>query len=111
MIGDKGNDNGKLKGILKKLGGKYNQDSILYKSFGVKNAMLIGTQSSDEEGNPVEFPGYNNEISVGEFKPMKVNQFYSKMKGRPFVFESYGMQMSWMEGYANYIRCKTKKSS
>ena len=111
VIGDKGNDNGKLKGILKKLGGKYNQDSILYKSFGVKNAMLIGTQSSDEEGNPVEFPGYNNEISVGEFKPMKVNQFYSKMKGRPFVFESYGMQMSWMEGYANYIRCKTKKSS
>jgi hypothetical protein len=108
VIGDKGNDNGKLKGLLKKLGNKYNQDSILYKSFDNKNAMLIGTQAEDEDGNEVEFPGFGKEISVGEFKPMKVSQFYSKMKGKPFVFESYGAQMTWMEAYAQYILSKKR---
>jgi hypothetical protein len=49
------------------------------------------------------------EVSVGEFKPMKVGEFYSKMRGRTFVFESYGEQMSWMEAYAEYIRLKSLK--
>jgi beta-glucosidase/6-phospho-beta-glucosidase/beta-galactosidase len=88
VIGEKGNDNGKLKGILKKFGTKYDQDSILYKSFDGKG-MLIGTQDKDEDGNAVEFPGMGKEISVGDFKPMKVSQFYSRMKGKPFVFEAY----------------------
>jgi hypothetical protein len=111
VIGDKGNDNGKLKGTLKKLGSKYNQDSILYKAFDNKNALLIGTQAKDEDGNAVDFPGLGNEVSVGEFKPMKVNQFYSKMKGKPFVFESYGAQMTWMEAYAEYIRLKKQQGT
>ena len=111
VIGEKGNDNGKLKGTLKKLGSKYNQDSILYKAFDSKNALLIGTQGEDEDGNPVEFPGLGKEVSVGEFKPMKVNQFYSKMKGKPFVFESYAVQMTWMEAYAKYILSKRQRES
>lgn len=109
VIGQKGNDNGKLKGFLKKVGSKYNQDSILYKQYDSKNAVLIGTQGRDEDGNSVDFPGMGNEVSVGEFKPMKINQFYSKMRGRSFVFESYGEQMGWMEAYAHYIRLKTQK--
>jgi hypothetical protein len=88
VIGDKGDDEGRLKGFLRKAGARYNQDSVLYKSFDGK-AVLIGTQGKDEDGNPVEFPGLGKEFSVGEFKPMKVSQFYSKMKGKPFVFESY----------------------
>lgn len=98
VIGDKGNDNGKLKGLLKKWGAKYNQDSVLYKSFDEK-AMLIGTQSKDEDGNAVEFPGMNKEVSVGDFKPMKISQFYSKMKGKPFVFESYQEADSFMTAW------------
>ena len=39
VIGDKGNDNGKLKGFLKKWGAKYNQGSILYKQFDSKKAV------------------------------------------------------------------------
>jgi hypothetical protein len=98
VIGDKGNDNGKLKGFLKKWGAKYNQDSVLYKSFN-ENAMLIGTQSKDEDGNAVEFPGMNKEVAVGEFKPMKISQFYSRMKGKPFVFESYQEADSFMTAW------------
>lgn len=98
VIGDKGNDNGKLKGLLKNWGAKYNQDSVLYKSFDEK-AMLIGTQSKDEDGNAVEFPGMGKEVSVGDFKPMKISQFYSKMKGKPFVFESYQEADSFMTAW------------
>lgn len=88
VIGDKGDDRGRLKGFLKKAGARYNQDSVLFKPFE-GNAVLIGTQGKDEDGNAVEFPGMGKEFSVGEFKPMKVSQFYSRMKGKPFVFESY----------------------
>ena len=103
VIGDKGNDNGKLKGILKKLGTKYNQDSVLYKSFDGKG-MLIGTQGKDEDGNAVEFPGMGNEVSVGDFKPMKVSQFYSRMKGKPFVFESYQEADSFMTAWFRSVQ-------
>jgi hypothetical protein len=110
IIGNKGDDSGNLKGFLKKMGAKFNQDSILYKSYDTKNAVLIGTQSQDEDGNKVEFPGLGKEFSVGEFKPMKVNQFYSKMKGKPFVFESYAIQKSWFEAFADYIRSKQSET-
>ena len=107
VIGDKGNDDGKLKGLMKKWGAKYNQDSIFYKSFDEK-AVLIGTQSKDEDGNPVEFPGLGKEVSVGVYKPMKMGQFYSKMKGKPFVFESYGIPKTWIEMYAEYLQHKVE---
>lgn len=106
VIGDEGKDNGKLKGFLKKWGAKYNQDSILYKQFDSKKAVLIGTQSKDEDGNPVTFPGMGNESSVGEFHPMRMGEFYSKMKGKSFTFESYSVQKTWFEAFADYIRSK-----
>lgn len=106
IIGDEGNDNGKLKGFLRKAGARYNQDSVLYKAFNNKNAILIGTQSADEDGNPVTFPGLGKEVSVGEFKPMRMGEFYSKMKGKSFTFESYSVQKTWFEAFADYIRSK-----
>jgi len=109
VIGEKMADNGNLKGILKKLGSKYNQDSILYKPYNDKKAYLIGTQATDEEGNSVDFPGLGREVSVGEFKPMKVGEFYSRMKGKPFVFESYGVPKTWVEMYAEYLRTKLEE--
>lgn len=110
VIGSSGKDNGNLKGFLKKFGAKHNQDSILYKAFDSKNAVLIGTQGKDEDGNAVEFPGNNKEVTAGEFKPMKVSQFYSKMRGKPFVFESYSVQMTWMEAYAKYLSLKKEQN-
>ena len=102
VIGEMGNDNGKLKGFLKKWGAKYNQDSVFYKSFDNKG-MLIGTQSKDEDGNAVDFPGMGKEYMVGDFHPMKMGQFYSKMKGKPFVFESYQEADTFNTAWLRYL--------
>ena len=102
VIGDKGDDSGRLKGFLKKAGAKYNQDSIFYKKFD-DTAVLIGTQSKDEDGNAVTFPGKNTEFTVGKFQPMKMGQFYSKMRGKPFVFESYEEAQGFFEKWLNHI--------
>lgn len=102
VIGEIGNDNGKLKGFLKKWGAKYNQDSVFYKSFDNKG-MLIGTQSKDEDGNAVDFPGMGTEYKVGDFHPMKMGQFYSKMKGKPFVFESYQEADTFNTAWLRYL--------
>ena len=102
VIGDKGDDSGRLKGFLKKAGAKYNQDSIFYKKFD-DTAVLIGTQSKDEDGNAVTFPGKNTEFTVGKFQPMKMGQFYSKMRGKPFVFESYEEAQGFFEKWLNNI--------
>ena len=102
VIGDKGDDSGRLKGFLKKAGAKYNQDSIFYKKFD-DTAVLIGTKSKDEDGNAVTFPGKNTEFTVGKFQPMKMGQFYSKMRGKPFVFESYEEAQGFFEKWLNNI--------
>jgi hypothetical protein len=76
-------DDGKLKGFLRKAGQKYNQDSVLYKEPG-KLAILIGTNT-----NPKADPGLNKEIIAGKWKPNTIGQFYTRMKGhRTFTFES-----------------------
>lgn len=111
VIGKEGEDSGNLKGLLMKLGAKYNQDSILFKPHNDKKAYLIGTQSKNEDGEPVSFPGLGNSVSVGEFKPMKMGEFYSRMKGRPFVFESYEQADTWMSSYAKYIALKEQQSN
>lgn len=73
-------DNGKLKGFLKKYGREYEQDSVLYKVPG-KKAVLIGTKSG-------VWPGLGVEFEIGDFKPNKIADIYSKMKGgRTYVFE------------------------
>lgn len=61
-------------------------------------------------------PETNNKISlvwtdidkmdkIGSFHPGKIAQFYSKIKGRPFVFESV-ISNSWFEGLARSLRRK-----
>lgn len=87
VFGEDGDDVGSLKGFLKDVGSKYNQDSVLYKQYDNKNAYLIGTSDKDEEGNKISYPGIGKEVSVGRFKPMRIGEFYSKMKGHTFVFE------------------------
>lgn len=74
-------DDKEMKDVIVKLGKKYEQDSVFFKPVGKDNGMLIGTNNSD-------FPGMGKEIDVGKWKPNKAGEFYSKMKGRSFVFES-----------------------
>ena len=87
VIGPEGPDSGQFRSHMFKWGEKYNQDSVLYKAFNDPNAVLLGTQSEDEDGNPVEFPGKFKIERVGTWHPQKIGMFYTKMKNKTFVFE------------------------
>lgn len=77
-----GDDNGQLENDLKKLGEKYDQDSILSVRSG--KAVLIGTSKRDNA-----FPNYGQKVEVGTGKYGKVSgEFFSRVKGRQFAFES-----------------------
>lgn len=76
------NDGGKLKNFLTRMGVKFNQDSVFYKSASSPSGILIGTASG-------RYPGLGTEVEVGKFSPQKVGQYYTRMKGdRTFTFES-----------------------
>lgn len=71
-----------LEKSLIKLGKKYDQDSVFVKPKDSEQAYLIGT-------NPTGFPGLGNKETLGTFKPNKLGDFYTEMKGgRTFVFDS-----------------------
>ena len=76
------NDSGRLKGFLKRVGVKYNQDSVLYKDASSDQAVLIGTASG-------RWPGLDVETKVGTWHANKIDSYYTQMKGhRSFRFES-----------------------
>lgn len=75
-------DGGRLKGFVKKMGAKFNQDSVLYKNADDEDAFLIGTVAG-------RWPGKDVEHRAGKFVPQKIGMFYTKMRNhRTFVFES-----------------------
>lgn len=80
--------NGTLKADLIRLGKKYDQDSITYSDVA-GNYYLIGTNSTG-------YPGMGVEVKLG--RPMfgKTGEFFSRVNGRPFVFEEM------VQGYYNF---------
>jgi len=107
-----GDDGGQLERDLIKLGRLYDQDSILSVPFEQKG-YLYGT-SKREDG----FPDYNQKVVVGKpvFGDAK-GEFFSRVKGRKFAFESYeeaSMPMTYngkwaVSLYAKEIREELKK--
>lgn len=78
----------KLKSDMIKLGEKYDQDAILYKTASSKQAMLIGTNDKDENGDPITFPSKGKRINVGKFKAGAKGEFYTRLKnGQTFAFK------------------------
>lgn len=73
VIGDIGDDSGKLKGFLKKMGQKYNQDSVIFKPFDSESAVIIGTKTG-------VWPGLGTEAEVGDWKPNLMTQFYTYLR-------------------------------
>ena len=75
------NDKGNLKNTLIKLGELFGQDSITY-SNKHSDYFLIGTSKKENA-----YPPYHTEMKLG--RPMfgKNGEFYSRVNGRPFVFE------------------------
>lgn len=106
VIGKDKEDSGHLKSALKKLGAKYDQESILFKPFGDPKAYIVGTTSVNEDGEPV-WPGLGTEVEAGTFHPNKVGQFFTKMKsGKTFVFEGIEIDKTPMQHFSEYIRRK-----
>ena len=97
---------GTLKDDLIKLGKKYDQDSITFNSVKDGNYYLIGT-------NRTGYPGYEKQIKLG--KPMfgKNGEFFSIVKGRPFVFENltsdnYSFDCTTLSYNISTIQCLKK---
>lgn len=75
------NNSKKLESDLIKLGMKYEQDAITYANASDGKYYLIGT-------NETGYPGLNIKMLLGKSMFGKDGEFYSKINGRPFVFES-----------------------
>jgi hypothetical protein len=76
-------DKGKLREDLINLGGKYEQDSILFIPKGGEGSILIGTNSC-----PNSYPGFGKEQKFRDRKMGKGGEFMTKVSGRPFMFEN-----------------------
>jgi len=86
---------GDLLKVLKKLGEKYDQDSITFSSVKEGKYYLVGTSKRDNS-----YPGYGVKNVLG--KPMfgKDGMFCSEIKGRPFVFsESLNEETNLIDDY------------
>lgn len=63
---------------IKELGKKYCQDSVLIVPQGGKDVRLYGTNNSD-------FPGLDQEVSVGDMKYGRSGEFMTKVGNRPIT--------------------------
>jgi hypothetical protein len=59
----------------------------LIKEFKQRSALYAGP---DTDGEVVDLKADGVEVRIGKFTPGKVGQYYSRVKGRPFVFETEG---------------------
>lgn len=73
---------------IQKLSDKYNQYGYLYS----------GPETSDK----IHLVAKDGETNIGSFQPMKIAQFYSKIKGKPFVFSEVSPN-SHIERYAKSL--------
>jgi hypothetical protein len=102
-----------LKKRVKELGAKYDQDSILFKHPKDEHASLIGTNSA-------EFPGKDQEVSVGKWHPRRIHEFFTTMRkareykdkdGNPIKGKtdrkehSFSFAESVQEGPQTYFAC------
>jgi hypothetical protein len=71
---------GQLERDLRRLGERYQQDSILFIPRGAESGVLIGT-------NHTGWPGYGKREKLGHPVFGKGGQFMTKVRGRPFVLE------------------------
>jgi len=81
-----GDDKGYLDRILQKLGRKYDQDSVALSPFGDDKWVLLGT-------NRAKFPGFGKRLPIGKFRGGQIGEFFTKVRNRPFVFESGEVMM------------------
>lgn len=76
-------DKGRLELDLRNLGEEFEQDSILFIPVGGNKSYLWGTN------HIAEYPGYGKNIIFSSRGLGKEGEFMTKVKGRPFIFESF----------------------
>lgn len=76
-------DKGSLREDLINLGGKYQQDSILYIPKDGEGSTLIGTNDCESS-----YPGLGKEVKFKDRKMGQGGEFMTKVSGRPFMFEN-----------------------
>lgn len=69
-----------FKKILKKLGKKYNQDSVLLQRKGGGGATLTGTSKTS-------WPGKGKNVKIGKMKPGRTGEFDTRVKNKTFTVE------------------------
>jgi hypothetical protein len=94
-------DTGKLKEDLVKLGKEFEQDSILYIPKGGESSVLIGTNAC-----PNGYPGLGKTVTNDKRVLGKSGQFFTRIKGRPFTFESTIYETHDLpQGYMGRMSC------
>lgn len=91
VIGKEGDDNGQLKGFLKKVGAKYNQDAVIFKPWNTTTASLIFMSN----------PSTLEPIGTFSLNPQNINKMYSKFKGHKFVFHRLSEQRGFFSRLAH----------
>ena len=92
------NDNGNLKKKLMSFGESFDQDSVLFIPKGGLNAILIGT-------NDAEFPGFHKSVPFSKRSFGSAGEFMTKVKNRPFMFESIERYIQNPSGYLGHMAC------
>ena len=96
---------GAIKGFAKKMGAKYEQDAVFFKSPTSSQGVVIGTKAD-------AWPGLGKEEGVGEFKPNRLSGIYTALKTknkepiRGFKFEEFHHPMTVTEIWVNHIMKK-----
>lgn len=126
VYNEKGDDNfEKLKNVLYELASEnhYRQECILLKKWNEDFAFLLGTSESvliKRKNGKIRksfnvYPGKDEIKKVGKFTPGKLNSIYSRINGRPFIFESlyydretYG---SFLSALAHSVKKKNFENS
>ncbi len=88
-----------LKKNLINWGKEFDQDSVLFIPKGGLNAILIGT-------NNAKFPGLNKEVDFSSRSFGKAGEFMTKVKNRPFFFESIIEDIKSPDGYLGHMATK-----
>jgi phosphoribosyl-AMP cyclohydrolase len=95
-----GHDGGELEKVLRSLGEKYDQDSIMIVYDG--EAFLVGTSKRD---NAHPFYGTRKRVGIGKYGKVS-GEFFSRVRGRQFAFEEVKDPDSVMGKYGMHIVAK-----
>jgi hypothetical protein len=102
---DSATKSGAIKGFAKKMGAKYEQDAIFFKSPASPQGLVIGTKAE-------AWPGLGKEEPVGEFKPNRLNGIYTALKTKNkepisgFKFEEFHHPMTVTEIWVKHLMKK-----